>query len=152
MLSSSSRTPLRTLAAAGACLALAGTPAAALAQSAGDEQYADPLAGQQQPKPKPPASSDDGGGNAGGGNSGTSTPAATPQSTPTAAQTATTTPTAAPAGQLPHTGMDVGPLVAAGVPLLAAGLALLWLLGPSPRARRRRDPVVLFDGTLPPLR
>jgi hypothetical protein len=128
-------------------VALAGTPAAALAQSAGDEQYADPLAGQQQAKPDAPASSGDSGGNA-----GTGTPAATPQSTPAAARTAATPTTAStPSNQLPRTGLDVAPLVATGIPLLAAGLGLLWLLGPAQR-RRRREPTVLFDGTLPPLR
>lgn len=86
-------------------------PAAAAAQSAGDEQYEDPLAGQQESEqPQPTA---------------TSTPAPAPAADAETAQAPA--PTAAPspsAAQLPRTGAD--PLFAAlaGAFLLASGAAL----------------------------
>ena len=109
----------RSLAVAGTVLAL--LPAAAAAQSAGDEQYSDPFANEQKPSP---------------------TPAAT-QAPAVAAQPAQATPAptaAAPAAsnapaqgaQLPRTGWDVGVPGALGLVLMSAGVAL--------RARVRRDP------------
>jgi hypothetical protein len=107
----------RSLAVAGTVLAL--LPAAAAAQSAGDEQYSDPFAGQ----------------------SPSSTPAPTPAPA-TGAQPAQATPApaAAPAGssapaqaaQLPRTGWDAGVPGMLGLVLMSAGVAL--------RARVRRDP------------
>ena len=108
----------RSLAVAGTVLAL--LPAAAAAQSAGDEQYSDPFANQ----------------------SPSSTPAATPAPA-TGAQPAQATPApaaAAPAAsnapaqaaQLPRTGWDAGVPGMLGLVLMSAGVAL--------RARVRRDP------------
>jgi hypothetical protein len=108
----------RSLAVAGTVLAL--LPAAAAAQSAGDEQYPDPFAGQ----------------------SPSSTPAPTPAPS-TGAQPAQATPApaaAAPAAsnapaqaaQLPRTGWDAGVPGVLGLVLMSAGVAL--------RARVRRDP------------
>jgi hypothetical protein len=110
--------PRRTLVASVAALALVA-PARALAQSAGDNQYQDPFAGQ-------------GGSSGGSGGSATPTPqpsapaptAPAPASTP-AAPTAQAQP--APAGpQLPYTGspVDAGLLAAAGGLLLAGGVTL----------------------------
>ena len=102
-----------------AALAVAGllaAPAAAVGQSAGDDQYQDPFAGedqsQSQPDPEPaepqpePAPAD---------------PAAPAAEAPAAA------PAQAPAGQpaqLPYTGFDAGLIVLAGAVLLAGGVAL----------------------------
>jgi hypothetical protein len=107
----------RSLAVAGTVLAL--LPAAAAAQSAGDEQYSDPFANQS--------------------------PASTPTATPapaTGAQPAQATPApaAAPAAsnapaqaaQLPRTGWAAGVPGVLGLVLMSAGVAL--------RARVRRDP------------
>ena len=107
----------RSLAVAGTVLAL--LPAAAAAQSAGDEQYSDPFA-NQTPTPAP----------------------ATTQAPATAAQPAQSTPAPAaapaasnaPAGaaQLPRTGWDAGVPGVLGLVLMSAGVAL--------RARVRRSP------------
>jgi LPXTG-motif cell wall-anchored protein len=95
-------------------------PAAAVADSAGDNQYQDPFGNspqQTQPKKKSPQPVS--------GNSQTSSP-----STPAAAQPTAQAPQAASAqpaaasGQLPHTGVDARLLAAVGAALLAAGLAL----------------------------
>jgi hypothetical protein len=100
------------------CLALA-FPGAALADSAGDNQYQDPFGNtpqQTQPKKKSaqraPQKSQ---------TSSPSTPAAQP-----AAQTSTAASAqpAAASGQLPHTGVDARLLGAVGAALLAVGLAL----------------------------
>jgi len=103
----------RSLAVAGTVLAL--LPAAAAAQSAGDEQYSDPFAGQ----------------------SPSSTPAPTPApatgaqpAQATAAPAASNAP--AQAAQLPRTGWDAGVPGLLGLVLMSAGVAL--------RARVRRDP------------
>lgn len=103
-----------------AAVLLALTPAAALAQSAGDEQYQDPFQGQGQATP-------------------TATPApAQPAQTP-AAPAATAAPAAPPAAaaapvqaaQLPRTGWDAALPGVCGLILLSAGGVL--------RARVRRD-------------
>jgi LPXTG-motif cell wall-anchored protein len=116
------------IAAAAVTLAVALTPATALAQNgAGDEQYTDPFAnGSQQPaKPKPKPQPQQ-----------TTTQQTTTQqqsTTPqTTAQPQTTTQQAAPSAQssadpkeLPRTGFDLIPLAVLGVALVAAGLLLL---------------------------
>jgi LPXTG-motif cell wall-anchored protein len=116
------------IAAAAVTLAVALTPATALAQNgAGDEQYTDPFAnGSQQPaKPKPKPQPQQ-----------TTTQQTTTQqqsTTPqTTAQPQTTTQQAAPSAQssadpkeLPRTGFDLIPLALLGVALVAAGLLLL---------------------------
>jgi len=107
----------RSLAVAGTVLAL--LPAAAAAQSAGDEQYSDPFANQ----------------------SPSSTPAATPapatgaqpaQATPAPAAAPAASNAPAQAAQLPRTGWDAGVPGMLGLVLMSAGVAL--------RARVRRDP------------
>jgi LPXTG-motif cell wall-anchored protein len=104
-----------------AALAVAGllaAPSAAMGQSAGDDQYQDPFAGedqsQTQPEPEPaepePAPAD---------------PAAPPPEP--AAEAPPPAPAQAPAGQpaqLPYTGFDAGLIVLAGAVLLAGGVAL----------------------------
>ena len=98
------------LAAALACAA----PAAAVAQNAGDEQYADPF-GKTQDKKKPSS------GNQGSqqGTAGSSQP--TTQSAPT---TQASQPTASPSQTLPRTGLPVGLVAAAGTALLGGGAFL----------------------------
>ena len=108
----------RSLAVAGTVLAL--LPAAAAAQSAGDEQYSDPFANQ----------------------SPSSTPAATPAPRhrgPAGAGDRPPRPRApaasnapAQAAQLPRTGWDAGVPGVLGLVLMSAGVAL--------RARVRRSP------------
>jgi hypothetical protein len=117
----------RALAAALTLAALLAVPAAAMAQSAGDEQYVDPFQGgeeqpSQAPQEEPPAPP----------------PAAPVQPTepaPTEPAPAAPAPsgepgdvTAAPAqttaGTLPRTGLPVALLLSAGYALLLAGVAL----------------------------
>lgn len=110
------RTSIASIAVAGA-LAL---PASALAQSAGDNQYQDPLANpnsgsQQRSTPAPrsaPAPSQGSSAGTSSGSAGTSTAPAAPSTT------------AAPASGLPRTGSDPAPLALVGVALLGGGLAL----------------------------
>ena len=92
--------------------ALAGAPA--WAQSAGDEQYDDPFAGQEDQgsssKPAP-----------------TATPAPAPAAAPAASQTAPATAAPAPrasAAQLPRTGAETLLTALAGVGLVMAGVGL----------------------------
>jgi LPXTG-motif cell wall-anchored protein len=104
----------RRIAALAAILAVAVAPGVALAQNgAGDEQYEDPF--QTTPAPK-----------------ATTKPKPTPvqpvphQQVQTQQQpqpTATTTQTGG-GGELPRTGLDLAPLVLAGIALVAAGLVL----------------------------
>ena len=108
------------LAAACAAVAVFVLPTAALADSAGDNQYQDPFGNapkQAQPKKKSsqPVS----------GNSQTSSPSSPAAVQPTAqASPAASAQPAASSGQLPHTGVDARLLAAVGAALLAAGLAL----------------------------
>jgi hypothetical protein len=111
----------RRIAALAAVLALIA-PAAAFAQSAGDEQYQDPFGGDEQSQddgsqsPDTPTSSDDTG-------SGTTTTTQTPA--PTGAEPAATAAQASPAAeQLPRTGGDVVLPAVAGFWLLLGGVAL----------------------------
>jgi hypothetical protein len=100
------------------------TPAGALAQSAGDDQYQDPFGGS-------------GGGSGGGGSaqpaptpatpaapSGTAAPSTPAPTAPTAS--ASQAPAAQPAGQLPYTGspVEAGLLAGVGAVLLAGGVGL----------------------------
>jgi LPXTG-motif cell wall-anchored protein len=114
-----------------ALLALVMTlPPAALAQSAGDRQYSDPLVtdGGDEPSPSAdpdtPVSSDDPA--PAGGDTGTTTP-------PAGAEPAATAAPAAEAPTLPHTGSDAWLLALAGVALSASGGFALAA------ARRPRD-------------
>jgi hypothetical protein len=106
-----------------ALLVMVAVPTVAVAQSAGEDQYTDPLGGGN-------SGHSGGGGNSGsGGNSGASNnaPAQPAQSTQTQAapaQTAAPKATAAQSSGLPRTGFPVVLLVLAGGTLLAGGLAL----------------------------
>jgi hypothetical protein len=106
----------RTLTIGALFLALVAFPAAALAQSAGDDQYSDPLAPSEQPADQ-----------------GQSAPA--PQATApaqgapaTSTEPATSAPTdaaaAAAAGRLPRTGLSMTLLLGTAMALLAGGLGL----------------------------
>ncbi len=119
-----------TITAALTTLALLVTPTAALGQSAGDEQYADPL------KDAPSGQTESGGNgsqgkrrsgtNPGAGNSGSSSPESgtgtattpVPQVPPTATSSRGT------AAELPRTGSDTAPVALAGGLLLVAGTLL----------------------------
>jgi hypothetical protein len=117
-----------------ACLlataAVALTPGTALAQGAGDDQYADPFAGEAPratatPEPAPPAAppaeaapEDDFGVAEPEFSSEPQSPPAAPQAAPVAAAAQ------APEAQLPYTGADAGLVGAAGAVLLAGGVAL----------------------------
>jgi LPXTG-motif cell wall-anchored protein len=99
-------------------------PAAATAQSAGDEQYADPLGNTQG----------GGGGNGGSGNqgnsgstqgSGTSGSGTTaPSQGSTAPGTTSQAPSTGSGATLPRTGADAGLLALAGALMLGTGLAM----------------------------
>ena len=106
-----------------ALLVAVALPAAAIAQSAGEDQYTDPLSGGG-------SSSGGGGGSSGGGGSGGGGGGSAPaQSAST--QSGDTTPAQATPAQadgsndgLPRTGFPVAVLVGAGLILLSGGLAL----------------------------
>lgn len=107
----------RSLALLAATAALA-FPAASLAQSAGDDQYQDPLAGQPS------------GGNKGdsgnNGSSGFGTAPAAPSTPTTSGGAEGTAPTAGaaatPSGELPRTGFDVVLTIELGLALLLTGV------------------------------
>ena len=108
---------LRSRLAALTIALLLAAPGAAFAQSAGDEQYADPFGGDDQeqatptptPEPDTPVSSDDG-------------TQATAQATPT--PTPASGSAAAAQEQLPRTGGDPLPFAVAGFWILLGGVAL----------------------------
>lgn len=111
-----------------------GTAAPALAQSAGDEQYSDPLAGQSSPKPSQSSKSSSPsltpapqGSSAGSGSSGSGAGSAAPAPTPAPAPSSPSA--AAPAAsssarQLPRTGFDTMTVAALGGALLLLGIGL----------------------------
>jgi DNA polymerase-3 subunit gamma/tau len=108
-----SRRRLVALAAA----ALLAAPAPALAQSAGDEQYEDPFAGEEQSQPEPTATP------------APSEPESEPAPAPAPEEPAPAATQPAPAAtqqqtELPRTGFDAAPLLAAGALLLGGGIAL----------------------------
>jgi LPXTG-motif cell wall-anchored protein len=103
--------PLR-LATAAICLALV-MPAAAVADSAGDNQYQDPLANSPKPSHQKQKTTQ------------TTTPA--PVATPAPAATSSapaqsSSASATSSGTLPRTGFPVAPLVVLGAALIGAGL------------------------------
>ncbi len=106
---------LRRRLAALAAAALLAAPTTALGQSAGDDQYEDPFAGDDQQQTQEPAA--------------TPTPApvepapAAPAPAPESAPAPAPVPGAQPA-ELPRTGLDAGPVLALGAVLLAGGVAL----------------------------
>jgi hypothetical protein len=102
----------RALAAAAATFALT-FPAAALADSAGDNQYSDPFGNTT---PSAPAQTNT-----------TTTPAATPApatSTPATTTSSSSSTKTDPSAQLPRTGLDLRLVGGAGILLLGAGLLL----------------------------
>lgn len=126
------RTRLSIAALAALVAVAAALPTAALAQSAGDQQYADPLAGDQGRQQQ----SQRGGGDA--ESPATGAPSATAPATgavgpQTAGGDAGATASGSGAASLPRTGIDAAPLAALGVALLALGLALAR---PTRHARR----------------
>ena len=132
--------PRRALPSALATLALLTAPAAALAQSAGDDQYSDPLgsnpsadrgnsgSGSKQPShsqsPAPSAapssSATTGSGTSAGGSNGSGSHA-----------------TASGRRELPRTGGEPGLIAALGAGLLLTGAGVRLTLTPGPRAARR---------------
>jgi hypothetical protein len=116
-----------------ACLiavAALAAPSAAWAQGAGDEQYQDPFGGDDQSQSQ--GSDEQGtqgssGGDSGSGETAQATPA--PTAAP-AAPVATTAQAQAAAPQLPRTGGDAAPQLAAGALLLAGGVVLRLRLRP----------------------
>lgn len=105
------------------CLALA-LPAAAGAQSAGDNQYVDPFEGQ-----KPPANRPQAGGSPGTNGQATGAPSPSASSSQPAAgdsaAASTATGDAAREGeQLPRTGVGLLMMLAGGVALVGAGVTL----------------------------
>jgi hypothetical protein len=146
----------RRLTAAFACLTLA-LPAAAAAQSAGDQQYSDPFAGQT---PSGGNGGTGGGGSGGGGSAGgqggdgTASPSPGPaaqagqQGSSSSGSQAVD---ASPGDTLPHTGLPVAILALLGGAFLLGGgvlrrgsaplqLAPSYLQGGALRRRRRRHP------------
>jgi hypothetical protein len=112
---------VRRLTVLAAVLASLASPAAALAQSAGDDQYVDPLGGGQTGS----GSQGSGSGSQGSGSSGSgsgSAPAPVQSAAPAQA-TAAPAASAQPTG-LARTGIDLRLVAALGAVLLAAGLVL----------------------------
>jgi hypothetical protein len=108
-------------------IAMLALPATSLAQSAGDDQYQDPLAGQ------------DGGGNSSGSTGSSGSAPATPTPPSAAAPASTTTPQATAAqasGQLPRTGFDVVLTIEVGLAMLISGVVAQRMVV----LRDRRDP------------
>jgi len=137
---------MRVLALLAALLVLAGAPAVAAAQSAGDDQYVDPFAGQDA----------GGGGGSSGGQSGSSPSASAPSSSApsssapsssapssSAPSSSATAPAASPAPattapvstQLPYTGTATALRALLGAVLLLAGVALRLRVPDVPRRR-----------------
>ena len=104
---------LRTSIALLSALLLLALPGAALAQSAGDDQYSDPFGDTEQP--------------AGGGDQPVDDGDSVPQQSAPTSDPAPSTAKAvtdADAGTLPRTGFEVVLLIAAAFPLLVGGIAL----------------------------
>jgi LPXTG-motif cell wall-anchored protein len=106
---------------------LLAAPASALGQSAGDDQYVDPFAGEGEQQEQ--SGSDDGVVEDVGGGQEPAAPAPeTVAPAPAAAPTETAPGTAAPvtqsAPELPRTGAETGTILLAGSILLAGGIAL----------------------------
>jgi hypothetical protein len=114
-------------------LAMLALPASSFAQSAGDDQYQDPLSGQGGGGGNSPSSSSGGGG---GNSSPSTTPAASTPSTPGTASTAGTGTGSDPAtgasstanGELPRTGFDVIVTIELGIAMLLSGWVAQRLL------------------------
>ena len=134
-----------------AALAMLALPATSLAQSAGDDQYQDPLANSGGGSTNGHITNTTGGGSSNSGNSGSgggggsssgssspSTSSNVPTASSTSSGTAPTTGEAAsgtPKGQLPRTGFDVIVSFELGIAMLLAGLVAHRML----TLRERRD-------------
>ncbi len=129
-------------------LAMLALPATSLAQSAGDDQYSDPLAGGGGSTSGHITNTTGGGGGSGssgsgGGSTTSGTPSSTASNVPTASSsgTGTATPTTGeaasgtPRGQLPRTGFDVIVSFELGLAMLLSGLVGHRVLA----LRERRD-------------
>jgi hypothetical protein len=124
-------------------LAMLALPATSLAQSAGDDQYSDPLAGGGGSTSGHVTNTAGGGGSGNSGSGGGSTSSGTPSTVPTASSsgTGTATPTTGeaasgtPKGQLPRTGFDVIVSFELGLAMLLSGLVGHRMLA----LRERRD-------------
>jgi len=103
-----------------AALALA-TPGAALAQSAGDDQYQDPFAGEDESRTGGGSNGDGSADDTTGASGGAPTSSPPPVPAAPAAETAAAAPTGA---TLPRTGRDAEWVLALGLLLLAAGVGL----------------------------
>jgi LPXTG-motif cell wall-anchored protein len=112
----------RRFAAPIAALIIALTPTAALAQSAGDDQYTDPFGDEQSQSSGGSGSESGGSGTAPSAGSGSAAQAAPSTGAPAAAAASGTA--AAESGQLPRTGLDAGVVAAIGAGLLGVGLVL----------------------------
>jgi hypothetical protein len=113
-----------------------GLPAAAGAQSAGDDQYADPYAGQEQSQGS--SGSSQGNGNQGDdtqstGQAGSGSGSSTPASAPAAPATDTR---ASSGSNLAYTGFPAGLAALLGALALATGLMLRVIAGRPPTPRR----------------
>lgn len=118
-------------------LAALAFPAASLAQSAGDDQYQDPLAGQTGGGSS--GNSGNSGNSGSSGSSGSGTTPSTPSAPTTSGGSEGTAPqataAATPSGQLPRTGFDVLLTVELGLALLLTGIVAQRTLV----LRERRD-------------
>jgi hypothetical protein len=109
-------------------------PCGAVAQSIGDQQYFDPTQGTEQGGSG--GSGGSGGGSSGGGSSGggsRGTQAQQPAAPAANAQASSPAPSGGNGRELPRTGLPAGALAAAGLALLAAGLALRRVARPYSR-------------------
>jgi hypothetical protein len=111
---------LRPLIALLATVLVLALPAAALAQSAGDDQYADPFGDTQEPAD---GGQGDGDQSVDDGGSAPQASAPAPDPAPSGAETSPTA-TASDGAALPRTGFEVVLLLAAAFPLLVGGIAL----------------------------
>src|SRR3954447_22040609 len=123
-------------------LAMLVLPATGLAQSAGDDQYSDPLAGNGGNTSGHITNTGGGGGGGSSSGSGGGSSSGTPTTVPTASSgSGTVTPTTGeaasgtPKGQLPRTGFDVIVSFELGLAMLLAGLVSHRVLA----LRERRD-------------
>jgi LPXTG-motif cell wall-anchored protein len=116
-----SRRRIAALVAAG----LLAAPATALGQSAGDEQYEDPFAGENQPEqPSPDTPVDDGGGAQPAPAPAEPAPAPAPATAGQEPAATESGPATASQEQLPNTGADAEAVLLVGTILLAGGVAL----------------------------
>jgi hypothetical protein len=117
----------RRLIAALLAAALLAAPAAALAQSAGDEQYADPFGEVKEP-------SQENGGSTGSGTPGTDTPVAAPAA---GAQDGAGSDSRSGSATLPHTGFPAALTAILGTLLLTIGASARRATFGARRPRRR---------------